>query len=73
VPSKPHEPQPSTRDLEQLGGYFPELTKEQKEGIAIAAYICRMYGEGEVWAEAIESYGEQQRARHWMMRKRITP
>ena len=59
---------PSTCDWNLIGGR-PELTKEQKEGLAIAAYICRMYNEGKIWAEIIETYGEQMRAIYWMRKE----
>lgn len=62
---KLHKEQPSLYDINKIGG-IPELTKEQKEGIEIAAYICRMYSAGEIFAEAIESHGEQIRALYWM-------
>lgn len=65
---KLHKPQPSMADIETING-LPPLTKEQKEGIAIAAYICRMYGNGNIWAETIETHGEQQRARYWMKKE----
>lgn len=65
---KLHKPQPSQYDIASVGG-LPELTKEQKEGIAIAAYICRMYGDGERWTEVIELHGEQQRARFHMAKE----
>jgi hypothetical protein len=57
--------QPNMMQIAEIGG-LPELTNEQKEGIAIAAWICRSYGAGDIWAEVIECHGEQQRARYWM-------
>lgn len=62
---KNHLQQPSIKDIEEIGGLV-DLTDEQCEGLKIAAFICRMYGQGDAFAEAIESHGEQQRARYWM-------
>jgi hypothetical protein len=42
------------------------LSEEMKSGLELAAYICRMYGEGEVWADTILCHGEQVRGRWWM-------
>jgi hypothetical protein len=61
---------PSMFSIKEVGGLEP-LTPAQLEGIAIAAYICRMYGTGGRFAEAIESHGEQQRARYWMKREKM--
>jgi hypothetical protein len=60
-----HKQQPSYG----LGGIttpWNPVSEEMKKGLELAAYICRMYGEGEVWAETILSYGEQVRGRWWM-------
>jgi hypothetical protein len=62
---KQHRAQPSVADIVRIGG-LKELTKEQKEGLAIAAYICGMYANGDGFAEVIMLHGEQQRARYWM-------
>ena len=61
--TKEHKAQPSADLLVNL----KPLNPGELQGIKIAAYICRMYGDGGRWAEAIESYGEQQRARYWML------
>lgn len=66
-----HKAQPSMFDIANVGG-IDELTAEQKEGLAIAAYICRMYGAGETWAETIESRGEQTRALYWMKKEKLS-
>ena len=42
------------------------LSDDMMKGVQLAAYICRMYGEGERWAEVILSHGEQVRGRWWM-------
>jgi hypothetical protein len=55
-------------DIDLIGG-VPELNEDMKRGIAIAAWICRSYGEGQLWAETIESYGEQVRAMYWMKKE----
>ncbi len=53
-----HKPQPS---YGQNGITSPwgELSPDTKKGLEIAAYICRMYGEGETFAKAILCRGEQ--------------
>ena len=42
------------------------LSEEMQRGLQLAAYICRMYGSGEEFAQAILSKGEQVRAMWWM-------
>jgi hypothetical protein len=42
------------------------MSLEMIKGLELAAYICRMYGEGGAWAEIILSGGEQTRGRWWM-------
>ena len=42
------------------------LPDEVKRGLQLAAYICRMYGAGETWAEVILDEGEQIRGLWWM-------
>lgn len=68
--NKLHLQQPSMRDLDDIGG-LPSLTKEQLEGIKIAANICRSYDDGNRWAETIECHGEQQRIRYHMKRNEL--
>ena len=46
------------------------MSTEMLKGLKLAAYICRMYGDGAVWAETIESHGEQVRGRWWMEAER---
>ena len=47
------------------------LSDEMMNGIKLAAFICRMYGEGERWAEVILSHGEQVRGLWWMEHERL--
>jgi hypothetical protein len=42
------------------------ISEEMQKGLELAAYICRMFGEGEIWAEGILCKGEQIRAMWWM-------
>lgn len=52
-----------------LGGItkpWDPVSEEMQRGLELAAYICRMYGDGEAFAEAILSRGEQIRGRWWM-------
>ena len=42
------------------------ISEEMQTGLDLAAYICRMYGTGEPFAEAILSRGEQIRGMWWM-------
>ena len=60
-----HKEQPSYGQDGILSPWEP-LSDEMKKGLELAAYICRMYGDGERWAEGILSHGEQVRARWWM-------
>lgn len=46
------------------------ISDEMRKGLELAAYICRMYTNGDVWAEAIESHGEQVRGRWWMEKEK---
>ncbi len=60
-----HKEQPSYG----MGGIispWEPMSDEMKKGLELAAYICRMYGEGERWAEVILLPGEQVRGRWWM-------
>jgi len=50
-------------------GDLKPLNKDELNGIKIAAFICRMYCDGEKWASVIELYGEQQRARYYMAKE----
>lgn len=52
-----------------LGGItepWEPMSEDMKKGLELAAYICRMYGQGEPFAEAILCHGEQVRGRWWM-------
>lgn len=60
-----HKPQPSYGQ-EGITTPWEPISDEMRKGIELAAYICRMYTAGDVWAEAIESHGEQVRGR-WFM------
>ena len=42
------------------------ISNEMKKGLELAAYICNMYGDGEPFAEAILTKGEQIRGMWWM-------
>lgn len=60
-----HKEQPSYG----LGGItkpWEPISDEMQKGLELAAYICRMYGNGESFAEAILSKGEQTRGMWWM-------
>ena len=61
-----HKPQPS---YGQDGNFKPwePISNEMRKGLELAAYICRMYGEGEPFAEAILHRGEQIRGMWHMM------
>lgn len=43
------------------------ISAEMQKGLELAAYICRMYGDGEPFAEAILSRSEQIRGMWWMI------
>lgn len=47
------------------------LTPDMIKGLELAAYICRMYADGNRWAEAILSKGDQDRALFWMGKGRV--
>lgn len=49
------------------------ISEEMQKGLELAAYICRMYGEGEVWADIILSKGEQIRGMWWMEKENDKP
>lgn len=52
-----------------LGGItspWKPISDEMMKGVQLAAYICRMYGDGDIWSETILSGGEQVRALWWM-------
>lgn len=53
----------------QDGIVLEPLSDDMKKGLELAAFICRMYGDGKVWAETILHYGEQQRARWWIVKQ----
>lgn len=42
------------------------ISEEMQKGLELAAYICRMFGEGGIWSETILCHGEQVRGRWWM-------
>lgn len=44
---------------------------EFQKGLNLAAYICRMYCDGEIWAETILSKGEQIRGKWWMIKESL--
>ena len=46
------------------------ISEEMQKGLELAAYICGMYGDGDVWAETILNPGEQVRGRWWMEAER---
>lgn len=64
-----HKAQPSYGQ-DGITSPWEPLPDEVKIGLELAAYICRMYGDGERWAEIILSHGEQVRARWWMGHER---
>ena len=45
---------------------YEPISDEMQKGLELAAAICRMYGEGEIWASVILCRGEQIRASWWM-------
>ncbi len=62
---------PRKNDFVPYGGYrkaWNKLPKKTQEGLELAADICRMYGDGERWADAILSKGEQIRAQFYNRR-----
>lgn len=63
--AKFHKTQPSY-GLDGITEPWEPISAEMQKGLDLAAYICRMYGAGEVWAEAILCRGEQIRGRWWM-------
>ena len=46
------------------------ISEEMQKGLELAAYICNMYGEGDSFAEAILSKGEQIRGMWWMEKEK---
>ena len=46
------------------------MSDEMKAGLELAAYICRMYSQGEAWSDSIMCHGEQVRGRWWMEHER---
>jgi hypothetical protein len=64
-PRKLHKKQPSFGQ-DGITTPWDELSPEVQKGLQLAAYIVRMYGDGELWADVILSRGEQERARWWM-------
>jgi hypothetical protein len=65
VSYKPHRKQPHYGQ-DGITSPWEPLSDEMMRGIELAAYICRMYGGGETWAQAILCHGERVRARWWM-------
>lgn len=66
-----HRPQPAYGEGGITSPWAP-LSDEMKKGLELAASICRLYGDGERWAEVILSKGEQVRARWWAEHKRLS-
>ena len=60
-----HFPQPSYGQ-DGITEPWEPISEEMQKGLELAAYICRMYKDGEQWADAILSPGEQIRGRWWM-------
>jgi hypothetical protein len=67
-----HKSQPSYAQ-DGIAHPWEPISDEMQKGLALAAYICRMYGEGDVWAETIESRGEQIRGMWWMAHEAKEP
>lgn len=44
------------------------LSEDMRKGLELAAYICRMYRDGGIWADTILSPGEQVRGRFHMIK-----
>ena len=58
-----NKPKPSYAEMPEL---WDPPSAEMQKGLELAAYICRMYRDGDRWAEAILSRAEQVRARFHM-------
>lgn len=66
---KLHLPQPIYGEQGITEPWEP-MSDKMVKGLELAAYICRMYTDGEAWAEIILSHGEQVRGRWWMAYER---
>ncbi len=62
---KRHKEQPSYGQ-DGITEPWEPMSDDMVKGLELAAYICQMYGEGDIFAEAILCHGEQVRGRWWM-------
>ena len=58
--TKPHKAQPA---YDSTSSAWDPISDDMQKGLELAAYICWMYDDGDVWAEVILSHGEQVRGR----------
>jgi hypothetical protein len=66
---RPYKEQPSF-GRDGIFSPWDPMSEEMKKGLELAAYICRMHGNGDSFAEAILSHSEQVRARWWMEKEK---
>jgi hypothetical protein len=66
---RPYKEQPSY-GKDGITSPWNPMSKGMQKGLELAAYICRMYGDGDQWADMILNYGEQVRARWWMEKEK---